>query len=148
MKCWPYVNACEAVAVTNALPMDIFALFKLPGGFVWIKVLKTFPTVSCIISQIPSVLTYVHMYPLVCLLCQNHSAFFNSQPVKPPPLSWQQGNGHRYLDNRDFSKLSTTCSDILLSILINSARSVTLSIYNSHNREFICSLSTSVCSHI
>ena len=95
-----------------------------------------------------TICTYVHMYPLVCLLCQNHSAFFNSQPVKPPPLSWQQENGHRYLDNQDFSKLSTTCSDILLSILINSARSVTLSIYNSHNREFICSLSTSVCSHI
>ena len=43
--------ACEAVA--SALSINVFASARVPGGCVCIKVLKTFPTVKCILSQIP-----------------------------------------------------------------------------------------------
>ena len=45
------LTACEAVA--SALSINIFASINVRGGSVCIKVVKTCPTVWCILSQIP-----------------------------------------------------------------------------------------------
>ena len=126
--------ACEAV--TSAQSTNIFASYNVPGGSVCIKVCKTFPTVWCIFSQIPFEAELRLVFGL-SFTPKSFSNFWNSQPMNFPPLSRQQEDGRGYLDSQEFSNFSATCSDVLLSILMSSARHVTLSILVSAENSYI-----------
>ena len=137
------------IAVLNAWSIRSAALATVLGGFEESRVLSTFPTVWCILSQIAFGWGFLLVVGTSLIWhCTNSS--WKSCPLNSPPLSCMYLLGHGYLASQNCSSLDLMCAEVFLSTLINSTKLVTISIHvnalNSYHLSLIFSAQGAILS--
>jgi len=121
VECTPTLIAC--MAIDRASSTYSFAFLIFWGGSPCNYVLRTLPTVWCILSHIALDCGFFALVQ-ASLMWHFSNSVWNSIPVNSPPGSCMHRWGHGYRANQHWAYFLLTSSDVLWSILTSSTRLV------------------------